>query len=184
MKVGDSVKYIKKEEDEPDKEHLFVWYPPYGTVGVVKQINEEKRICEVLWEDGVKNSPNSYWCYISDCEVIKNSEMEENKMKYERLTKQDWHNAKFSINTGANNRIFLHRLWVLENHIENFGTLPDKRDYNRITDRRDSPLVMSQWAGSPDDLAIYNRLWKLENRIEQKHKVQELIQRILARRKR
>ena len=78
MKVGDGVKYIKKEEDEPDKEHLFVWYPPYGTVGVVKQINEEKRICEVLWEDGVKNSPNSYWCYISDCEVIKNSEMEEN----------------------------------------------------------------------------------------------------------
>lgn len=88
-------------------------------------------------------------------------------MKYERLTKQNWHNAKFSINTEANNRIFLHRLWELENRIENFGTLPDKRDYNRITDRRDSPLVMSQWAGSPDDLAVYNRLWELENRIEQ-----------------
>ena len=87
-------------------------------------------------------------------------------MKYERLTKQNWHDAKFSINTEANNRIYLHRLWILENRIENFGTLPNKRGYDRLTDRRDSPLVMSQWAGSPDDLAVYNRLWELENKIE------------------
>lgn len=39
-------------------------------------------------------------------------------MKYNRLTKKDWHNAKFSNITEQDYRAVLHRLWELENAIE------------------------------------------------------------------
>ena len=40
------------------------------------------------------------------------------------------------------------------------------KDYNRLTERRDTPLVMSMWAGDSESLKIYNRLAELENKIE------------------
>ena len=38
--------------------------------------------------------------------------------------------------------------------------------YQRITGRRETPLVMSMWAGDSESLKIYNRLAELENKIE------------------
>lgn len=38
--------------------------------------------------------------------------------------------------------------------------------YQRITQRRETPLVMSQWSGGCYSLKIYNRLAELENKIE------------------
>lgn len=38
--------------------------------------------------------------------------------------------------------------------------------YKRITERRETPLVMSMWAGDSESLKIYNRLVELENKIE------------------
>ena len=38
--------------------------------------------------------------------------------------------------------------------------------YQRITQRRETPLVMSQWAGGSYSLKIYNRLAELEDKIE------------------
>jgi hypothetical protein len=38
--------------------------------------------------------------------------------------------------------------------------------YERITERREIPLVMSQWGGTSKELRIYNRLAKLEDKIE------------------
>lgn len=38
--------------------------------------------------------------------------------------------------------------------------------YERLTERRDTPLVMSQWSGDSDSLRKYNRLSELENKIE------------------
>lgn len=40
------------------------------------------------------------------------------------------------------------------------------KDYQRLTTRRETPLVMSQWSGDSDSLRIYNRLVELENMIE------------------
>lgn len=40
------------------------------------------------------------------------------------------------------------------------------KDYERITERRETPLVMSQWGGDSNSLKIYNRLSKLEDKIE------------------
>lgn len=40
------------------------------------------------------------------------------------------------------------------------------KDYKRLTERRKTPLVMSQWAGKSQDLAIYNALWSFENAME------------------
>lgn len=38
--------------------------------------------------------------------------------------------------------------------------------YERITERRETPFVMSMWAGDSESLKIYNRLVELENKIE------------------
>ena len=38
--------------------------------------------------------------------------------------------------------------------------------YQRITQRRETPLVMSQWSGDCHSLKIYNRLAELEDKIE------------------
>ena len=40
------------------------------------------------------------------------------------------------------------------------------KDYNRLTERRETPLIMSMWAGDSKSLKIYNRLAELENKIE------------------
>lgn len=40
------------------------------------------------------------------------------------------------------------------------------KDYNRLTERRDTPLVMSMWAGDSKSLQVYNRLAELEDKIE------------------
>ena len=40
------------------------------------------------------------------------------------------------------------------------------KDYNRLTERRDTPLVMSMWSGDSDSLKVYNRLAELEDKIE------------------
>lgn len=40
------------------------------------------------------------------------------------------------------------------------------KEYQRITERRETPLVMSQWSGDSHSLKIYNRLAELENKIE------------------
>lgn len=40
------------------------------------------------------------------------------------------------------------------------------KDYQRLTTKRETPLVMSQWSGNSDSLRIYNRLVELENMIE------------------
>lgn len=39
-------------------------------------------------------------------------------------------------------------------------------DYKRITERRETPLTVSMWAGDSESLKIYNRLIELENKIE------------------
>lgn len=38
--------------------------------------------------------------------------------------------------------------------------------YERITTRRETPLVMSMWPGDSESLKVYNRLAKLEDKIE------------------
>ena len=38
--------------------------------------------------------------------------------------------------------------------------------YERITQRRETPLTMSMWAGDSHSLKIYNRLAELEDKIE------------------
>lgn len=38
--------------------------------------------------------------------------------------------------------------------------------YKRITERRETPLVMSMWAGDSHSLKIHNRLAELEDKIE------------------
>lgn len=38
--------------------------------------------------------------------------------------------------------------------------------YERITERRETPLVMSMWHGDSESLKVYNRLVELENKIE------------------
>lgn len=38
--------------------------------------------------------------------------------------------------------------------------------YERLTERRETPLVMSQWGGTSRELKIYNRLAELEDKIE------------------
>lgn len=38
--------------------------------------------------------------------------------------------------------------------------------YERITERRETPLTMSTWAGDSKSLKMYNRLVELENKIE------------------
>lgn len=40
------------------------------------------------------------------------------------------------------------------------------KDYKRLTEKRETPLVMSQWSGTSQELKIYNRLAELENKIE------------------
>lgn len=40
------------------------------------------------------------------------------------------------------------------------------KEYQRITERRETPLVMSMWAGDSHSLKIYNRLAELEDKIE------------------
>lgn len=40
------------------------------------------------------------------------------------------------------------------------------KEYQRITQRREPPLVMSQWSGDSHSLKIYNRLAELEDKIE------------------
>lgn len=40
------------------------------------------------------------------------------------------------------------------------------KDYKRLTERRETPLVMSQWGGTSRELKIYNRLAELETKIE------------------
>lgn len=45
--------------------------------------------------------------------------------------------------------------------------------YERITERRDTPLTMSMWAGNSQSLADYNQLMKIENAIEDMEKVIE-----------
>lgn len=45
--------------------------------------------------------------------------------------------------------------------------------YERITERRETPLVMSMWAGDSQSLADYNQLMKIENAIEDMEKVIE-----------
>ena len=39
------------------------------------------------------------------------------------------------------------------------------KGYNRLTERRDTPLTMSMWAGDSHSLKIYNRLAELEDKI-------------------
>jgi hypothetical protein len=39
--------------------------------------------------------------------------------------------------------------------------------YERLTERRETPLTMSMWGGSSRDLRVYNRLAELEDKIEQ-----------------
>ena len=43
--------------------------------------------------------------------------------------------------------------------------------YERITERRSTPLTMSMWAGDSKSLADYNQLMKIENAIEDMEKV-------------
>ena len=38
--------------------------------------------------------------------------------------------------------------------------------YERITERRETPLTISMWAGDSESLKVYNRLAKLEDKIE------------------
>lgn len=38
--------------------------------------------------------------------------------------------------------------------------------YERITERRETPLTMSMWAGDSESMKVYNRLAKLEDKIE------------------
>ena len=45
--------------------------------------------------------------------------------------------------------------------------------YERITERRATPLTMSMWAGNSQSLADYNQLMKIENAIEDMEKVIE-----------
>lgn len=40
------------------------------------------------------------------------------------------------------------------------------KDYKRLTEKRETPLVMSQWGGTSRELKIYNRLAKLEDDLE------------------
>lgn len=40
------------------------------------------------------------------------------------------------------------------------------KDYKRLTERRETPLVMSMWAGDSKSLQVYNRLAELEDKIE------------------
>lgn len=40
------------------------------------------------------------------------------------------------------------------------------KEYQRITERRETPLVMSMWAGDSHSLKIHNRLAELEDKIE------------------
>jgi hypothetical protein len=42
-----------------------------------------------------------------------------------------------------------------------------QKQYDRLTERRETPLTMSMWGGSSRDLKIYNRLAELEDKIEQ-----------------
>lgn len=43
--------------------------------------------------------------------------------------------------------------------------------YERITERRSTPLTMSMWAGDSQSLADYNQLMKIENAIEDMEKM-------------
>lgn len=45
--------------------------------------------------------------------------------------------------------------------------------YERITERRSTPLTMSMWAGDSQSLADYTRLMEIENAIEDMEKVIE-----------
>lgn len=45
--------------------------------------------------------------------------------------------------------------------------------YERITERRSTPLTMSMWAGDSQSLADYIQLMKIENVIEDMEKVIE-----------
>lgn len=45
--------------------------------------------------------------------------------------------------------------------------------YERITERRSTPLTMSMWAGDSQSLAEYTQLMKIENAIEDMEKVIE-----------
>ena len=38
--------------------------------------------------------------------------------------------------------------------------------YERLTEKRETPLVMSMWGGTSKELKIYNRLAELEDKIE------------------
>ena len=40
------------------------------------------------------------------------------------------------------------------------------KGYERLTERRDTPLVMSMWGGTSKELKIYNRLAELEDDLE------------------
>ena len=40
------------------------------------------------------------------------------------------------------------------------------KEYERLTERRETPLVMSMWGGTSKELKIYNRLAELEDKIE------------------
>ena len=53
---------------------------------------------------------------------------------YERLTKSDWHSAKFSVITEEDHRAILKRLWDLENKIES-GKLCDREEVRKETAR-------------------------------------------------
>lgn len=45
--------------------------------------------------------------------------------------------------------------------------------YERITERRSTPLTMSMWAGDSQSLADYTRLMEIENAIEDMERVIE-----------
>ena len=40
------------------------------------------------------------------------------------------------------------------------------KKYERLTEKRETPLVMSMWGGTSKELKIYNRLAELEDKIE------------------
>lgn len=49
------------------------------------------------------------------------------------------------------------------------------KEYERLTERRETPLVMSQWGGTSKELKIYNRLAELEDKIERGELVENTV---------
>ena len=83
IKVGSRVKYIKVDTED-DK--ATGYYPPIGTLGTVKMVDDFK--CQVKWDKGTSGD-NTWWCDLVDVEKAEDVEHLDIMINWCNLTQKE-----------------------------------------------------------------------------------------------